>query len=100
MIPDLKRSVVDLPEGIIGYLVSSFGVDVVGINEGVLRETVDHLINTGVHGVAPLGSAGENAYLSDDEWLRVAQVTTSHVRGRVPTVVGVSALTTAKVEAC
>lgn len=83
-------------EGIIGYLVTPFSDSGAGVHEATLRRTVDHLIEGGVHGVAPLGSTGENAYLDDDEWLRVVEVTTSQVAGRVPTVVGASALTTAK----
>ena len=83
-------------QGVIGYLISPYSSEATGIDKNALRATIDHLIEGGVHGIAPLGSTGENAYLSDEEWLQVAQTTTSHVNGRVPTVVGVSALTTAK----
>jgi 4-hydroxy-tetrahydrodipicolinate synthase len=83
-------------KGILGYLVTPFGKNGLGIDADILRITVDHLIEGGVHGVAPLGSTGESANLTDDEWREVVEVTISQVAGRVPTVVGVSALTTEK----
>jgi 4-hydroxy-tetrahydrodipicolinate synthase len=52
------------------------------------------LINSGVHAIAPLGSTGESAYLSDEEWEEVAEVSVRQVDKRVPTVVGISDLTT------
>ncbi len=81
-------------EGIIGYLVTPFsGFEV---DESALRDMVDHLIEAGVHGLAPLGSTGESAYLDNPEWEQVARVTVKHTAGRVPVIVGASALTTAK----
>lgn len=79
--------------GIIGYLVTPFTPD--GQPDlGRLRSLVDHLIDAGVHGIAPLGSTGESAYLSRDEWASVARTTVEATAGRVPVVVGASALTT------
>jgi 4-hydroxy-tetrahydrodipicolinate synthase len=80
--------------GIIGYLVTPFGPAGDGIDEATLRLLVDHLVSSGVHAISPLGSTGESAYLTPDEWLQVAQISVSATAGRVPTVVGASALTT------
>ncbi len=81
--------------GIVGYLVTPFAAEAGGIDTETLRSLVDHLVDGGVHAIAPLGSTGESAYLSDEEWESVAAVTVSATAGRVPTVVGCSALTTA-----
>ena len=54
------------------------------------------MIASGVHAIAPLGSTGEGAYLSDSEWDQVAEFSIKHVAKRVPTIVSVSDLTTAK----
>ena len=59
-----------------------------------LKSLLDRLLASGVHGIAPLGSAGILPYLSDVEREAVAETTVRHVAGRVPTLVGVSALTT------
>ncbi len=59
-----------------------------------LKFLLDRLLAAGVHGIAPLGSAGILPYLSDEEREAVAETTVRHVAGRLPTLVGVSALTT------
>src|SRR5438132_1463012 len=65
------------------------------IDTAALRELLDRMIDAGVDAIAPLGSTGESAYLDDDEWACVATECVEHAAGRVPTVVGVSELTTA-----
>jgi len=42
------------------------------LKEEVLANLVDHLIRKGVHGLTPLGSTGEGAYL---DWPAKKQVT-------------------------
>ena len=54
------------------------------------------MINSDVHAIAPLGSTGEGAYLSDAEWDEVSAYSIKKVAKRVPTIVSVSDLTTAK----
>lgn len=80
--------------GIIGYLVTPFGEDGRGVATSTLRHLVNVLINNGVHAIAPLGSTGEIAYLSESEWQEVAEATVTETAGRVPTILGASALTT------
>ncbi len=81
-------------QGVFPYLVSP--IDAGGrVMDDVLARLVDHLIRAGVHGLTPLGSTGEFAYLSPAQKLRVAEVTVEASAGRVPVVTGVAATTTA-----
>ncbi|ROM76360.1 dihydrodipicolinate synthase family protein [Pseudomonas brassicacearum] len=82
--------------GIIGYTITPFSADGQGLDLDALGQSIDRLIDSGVHAIAPLGSTGEGAYLSDAEWDQVAEFSIARVAGRVPTVVSVSDLTTAK----
>lgn len=81
-------------KGIVAYPVTPFTDDDT-IDVDALHLLLDRLITAGVDAIAPLGSTGESAYLTDDEWPTVATESLGHVNGRVPTVVGVSDLTTA-----
>ena len=77
------------------YLVSP--VDDVGrVKDAVLAALVEHLIAAGVHGLTPLGSTGEFAYLDRAQKRRVVEVTLEAAAGRVPVVPGVAATTTAE----
>jgi 4-hydroxy-tetrahydrodipicolinate synthase len=78
--------------GIIAYPITPFDED--GVDTDRLTGLVDTMVNAGVHGIAPLGSTGESAYLSFDEWKTVVDTTVAAVAGRVPVVVGASDLTT------
>lgn len=82
-----------LIHGIIAYPITPFGE--AGIDIDRLTGLVDTMVDAGVHAVAPLGSTGESAYLSFDEWKTVVDATVAAVAGRVPVVVGSSDLTTA-----
>ncbi len=80
--------------GVFPYLVSP--VKPSGeIDDEVLARLCDDLIGAGVHGLAPLGSTGEFAYLSAAQRRRVVAVTIEAARGRVPVVAGVASTTTA-----
>ncbi|WP_405163390.1 dihydrodipicolinate synthase family protein [Nocardia sp. NBC_01499] len=81
--------------GIVAYPVTPFDADSGKVAEGVLRGIVDRMVDARVDAVAPLGSTGESAYLDDQEWAAVATICVEQVDGRVPTVVGVSELSTA-----
>jgi 4-hydroxy-tetrahydrodipicolinate synthase len=80
--------------GIVAYPVTPFAASG-DIDTEALVGLVDRLVTSGAHAVAPLGSTGESAYLTDAEWHQVAEASIGAVAGRVPTVVGVSDLTTA-----
>ena len=82
--------------GIIGYTITPFSTDGEQLDLDTLGHSIDRLIDSGIHAIAPLGSTGEGAYLSDYEWDQVCEFSTQHVAKRIPTIVSVSDLTTAK----
>jgi 4-hydroxy-tetrahydrodipicolinate synthase len=80
--------------GVFPYLVSPIDDDG-RVKDEVLARLVEHLIGAGVHGLTPLGSTGEFAYLSFEQKRRIVEVTVRAAAGRVPVVAGVAATTTA-----
>ncbi|NIF18849.1 dihydrodipicolinate synthase family protein [Pantoea sp. Cy-639] len=81
--------------GIIGYTITPFSADGEQLDLPALGQSIDRLIADGAHAIAPLGSTGEGAYLSDSEWRQVAQYSLERIAKRVPSIVSVSDLTTA-----
>ncbi|BBX22347.1 putative dihydrodipicolinate synthetase DapA [Mycolicibacter terrae] len=82
--------------GIIGYPVTPFGEGAgSGIDVAGLTTVIERLVEAGVHAIAPLGSTGELAYLSENEFDTVVDASVAAVAGRLPVLVGVSDLTTA-----
>jgi len=80
--------------GVMPYLVSP--VDDEGrVKEAVLARLCDHLIGQGVHGLVPLGSTGEFAYLNTQQKERVIATTIEAAGKRVPVIAGVAATTIA-----
>jgi 4-hydroxy-tetrahydrodipicolinate synthase len=79
--------------GVFPYLVSPIGAEG-EVKDAVLAALVERLIAAGVHGLTPLGSTGEFAYLSWLQKRRVVEVTLEAAAGRVPVVAGVAATTT------
>lgn len=80
--------------GIIAYPVTPFTDS--GIDTKRLGALVERLVSARVHALAPLGSTGELAYLEEPEFDAVVDTTIATVAGRVPVIVGVSDVTTAK----
>jgi dihydrodipicolinate synthase/N-acetylneuraminate lyase len=81
-------------QGVFPYLVSP--IDSSGkVKADVLARLCDDLIKAGVHGLTPLGSTGEFAYLSWRQRKRIVEVVLNAVGGRVPVVAGVASTTTA-----
>jgi len=80
--------------GVFPYLVSPID-DTGEVMTGVLTRLCNDLIDAGVHGLTPLGSTGEFAYLSWPQKRRVVEVVVAAARGRVPVVAGVAATTNA-----
>src|SRR3954465_3435015 len=80
--------------GVFPYLVSP--VDRAGrVKTDVLGKLCDDLIKAGVHGLTPLGSTGEFAYLNNEQRSAVVQATIEVAQKRVPVIAGVAATTTA-----
>jgi 4-hydroxy-tetrahydrodipicolinate synthase len=79
--------------GVFPYLVSP--VDASGkIRTEVLGRLCDDLIKSGVHGLTPLGSTGEFAYLNSAQRAGVVRATIEAAKGRVPVVAGVASTST------
>jgi 4-hydroxy-tetrahydrodipicolinate synthase len=80
--------------GVFPYLVSP--VDGGGkIRTNVLAKLCDDLIKSGVHGLTPLGSTGEFAYLDHEQRATIVRTAIEAAAGRVPVVAGVAATATA-----
>jgi 4-hydroxy-tetrahydrodipicolinate synthase len=79
--------------GVFPYLVTPIDPDG-KIRDGVLGRLCDDLIKSGVHGLTPLGSTGEFAYLNNAQRAVVVQTTIEAAKGRVPVVAGVASTST------
>jgi 4-hydroxy-tetrahydrodipicolinate synthase len=80
--------------GVFPYLVSP--IDPQGrILTDVLGRLADDLIKAGVHGLTPLGSTGEFAYLSREQRAVVVQATIEAAGKRAPVIAGVASTSTA-----
>jgi 4-hydroxy-tetrahydrodipicolinate synthase len=80
--------------GVFPYLVSP--VDAAGqIRADVLGRLCDDLIKAGVHGLTPLGSTGEFAYLDREQRTAVVKTTVEAAQRRVPVIAGVASTSTA-----
>ena len=80
--------------GVFPYLVSP--IDGEGrILTDVLGKLSDDLIKAGVHGLTPLGSTGEFAYLNATQREAVVKATIEAANKRVPVVAGVASTSTA-----
>ncbi len=80
--------------GVFPYLVTP--IDGSGrIKSDVLGKLCDDLIKAGVHGLTPLGSTGEFAYLDRTQRTAVVQASIEAAGKRVPVIAGVAATATA-----
>lgn len=82
--------------GVIPPLVTPF-TDDGEVDVAALEQLVEHLVASGVHGVFPLGSTGEVAYLTDAQRRLVTSTVATATAGRVPVLVGCIDLTAARV---
>jgi len=80
--------------GVFPYVVSPLG-ESGEVKAEVLARLCDDLVKAGVHGLTPLGSTGEFAYLGWAQRRRVVEVVIEAAAGRVPVVAGVAATTIA-----
>ncbi len=79
--------------GIIAYPITPFD-DCDKVDIALFKKLAERLVLSGAHAIAPLGSTGVLPYLSDEEREAVTESCIQQVAGRVPTLVGVSHLTT------
>ena len=82
-------------KGIIAYPVTPFLPDGSDLDEGAFRAVIAALLATEPAAIAILGSAGESAYLRNEEWRRGVEIGVEAVAGAVPLIVGIGELTTA-----
>lgn len=78
--------------GVFPYLVSP--VDADGrVRRAALVDLVEHLIASGAHGLTPLGSTGEFAYLQQGQRYDIVRIVVETTRKRIPVVAGVASTT-------
>lgn len=82
-------------KGVYPAATTQFSADF-SIDIEATQRTLDALVNDGVSGLILLGTCGENNSLEPEEKLAVLDSAREVVAGRVPTVVGVSELTTSR----
>jgi len=80
--------------GVFPYLVTPLDPDG-NVRRDVLGRLCDDLIHAGVHGLTPLGSTGEFAYLNREQRSAVVTATIEAANGRVPVIAGVASTATA-----
>jgi len=80
-------------KGIIAYPITPF-TENEQVDIPLFKRLVERLVVSGSNGVAPLGSTGVLPYLTDAEKEAIIEATIQQVAERVPTLVGVSNLTT------
>lgn len=79
--------------GVYPYLVSP--LDEAGrVKSDVIGRLVEDLVAAGVHGLTPLGSTGEFAYLNREQRTDVVRATVDAAKRRVPVVAGVASTAT------
>jgi 4-hydroxy-tetrahydrodipicolinate synthase len=80
--------------GVFPYLVTPLDPDG-HVRGDVLGRLCDDLIDAGVHGLTPLGSTGEFAYLAPEQRSAVVTATIEAAHRRVPVIAGVASTATA-----
>jgi 4-hydroxy-tetrahydrodipicolinate synthase len=76
--------------GIVPYLVTPFDADSGRLRERELQALVGRLIESGVHGLSPLGTTGEFAFLTGTQRDRVVELVVRAAAGAVPVVPAVA----------
>jgi 4-hydroxy-tetrahydrodipicolinate synthase len=75
------------PVGIYAPTITAFNADE-SLSEAGTRAFVRFLLDSGVHGLAPMGSAGEFFALTDEERMQVMEWILDEVDGQVPVYAG------------
>jgi 4-hydroxy-tetrahydrodipicolinate synthase len=81
-------------QGVMPAITTPFEKDL-SIDASLLVKQVDALVRAGCTGIVALGSLGEGGSLSFDEKKAVLRLCREAIKGRVPLVAGIAALTTA-----
>ena len=75
------------PFGVYAPTITAFNADE-SLNEKGTRNYVRYLLDSNVHGLAPMGSAGEFIALTEKERMQVMEWTLTEVNGKVPVYAG------------
>jgi len=79
--------------GVFPYLVSPVHANG-RVKDDVLGRLVNDLVGTGIHGITPLGSTGEFAYLNATQRETIVRVTIEATAKRIPVIAGVASTVT------
>jgi len=74
-------------EGVYTALVTPMAADG-SLDEKALRRLVDFQVDSGIHGLVPVGTTGESPTLDAEECKRVIRIVVEQARGRVPVIAG------------
>lgn len=66
------------------------------LDQNAFRALIDWQIESGVHGLVPVGTTGESPTLSHDEHKRAVEICVEEARGRVPVIAGAGSNNTAE----
>ena len=77
-------------------LVTPFTADGSAVDEDALERLIDWQIDSGSHGLVPVGTTGESPTLTHDEHRRVVELTVKRTDGRVPVIAGAGSNNTAE----
>jgi len=80
-------------KGIIPAMITPMN-DSEEIDEAGMRELINYLIDSGVHGIFICGSQGESYALTEEEKKRIINIVVDEVNGRIPVYAGTGATTT------
>lgn len=58
------------------------------LDEDAFRALIDWQIESGIHGLVPVGTTGESPTLTHDEHRRAVEICVAEARGRVPVIAG------------
>jgi dihydrodipicolinate synthase/N-acetylneuraminate lyase len=83
-------------QGVMPALITPFTADGSAVDTAALVTLIDRCIAGGVSGLVSTGSTGEFMTLTGDERRQVTEVVVEAAAGRVPTVAGTGALSTAE----
>ena len=75
------------PSGVIAAVLTPFHEDE-SLDEKRLEEHLDYLVQSGIHGVMPIGGSGEYVNLNVEERKRVIDVSVAAVGKRIPVIIG------------
>lgn len=81
-----------VPKGIIPPIVTPFHPDG-SVNYEILRKVTSYLIESGVHGIFPMGTSGEFYAVSNEDYRKLLLTVKDEIAGRVPLYAGANHIT-------